>query len=53
MQGFWDDYKKWAAKPFSEDMSAGQWFLLIGFLIVCAVIWNILLRHLLDALKTD
>lgn len=51
MQGFISDYKNWAAKPFSADMPVSQWFLFIGLLIVIVIFWNIMLRHLIEALK--
>lgn len=37
------DFKDWAAHPFSEDMSAGHWFLFLGLLIVLAMLWGMIL----------
>jgi hypothetical protein len=51
MNEFADDFKEWASKPFSEDMPISHWFLFIGLLIVIALFWNLLLLHLVDALK--
>jgi len=51
MNGFMDEFRDWAAAPFSEDMPISHWFLFIGLLIVCALLWNVLLSHLIDALK--
>lgn len=49
--GFVDDLRTWASHPFSQDMKLWpDFFMLIGVFIVFAVIWNILLRHLLGAL---
>lgn len=48
---FWDGFKKWTAKPFSEDMPALHWFLLIGFVLVCALAWRIILAHLFTAVS--
>lgn len=43
MSGFWDKLKSWAQKPFSVDMTAQEWFLFIGLLIVIIGLWNIIL----------
>lgn len=51
MNGFAGEFKDWAAQPFSADMPMSHWFLFIGLLLVIVVFWNILLRHLVDALK--
>jgi hypothetical protein len=40
----WQDFKDWAAHPFSEDMSAAHWFLFLGLLIVLAAMWGMILR---------
>ncbi len=40
----WDDFKNWAAHPFSADMSALHWFLFLGLLIVLATLWGMILR---------
>lgn len=49
--GWAQDFKDWAAHPVSVDMPASHWFLLIGFVIVCVVLWNIVLIHLLGAIR--
>jgi len=50
--GFWSDFTAWAKQPFSVDMPLfPDFFLLVGVFIVFAIIWNILLRHLLEALE--
>lgn len=51
MQSFWQDFKDWAASPFSEDMPATHWFLLIGFAMICVILWALILRHITDAIK--
>lgn len=51
MNGFSGEFKDWATQPFSADMPMSHWFLFIGLLIVIVVFWNILLRHLVEALK--
>lgn len=37
------DFKDWAARPFSADMSAAHWFLFLGLLIVLATLWGLIL----------
>lgn len=49
--GFVNDLRRWASHPLSVDMKLWpDFFCLVGVFIVFAVIWNILLRHLLEAL---
>lgn len=50
MAGFWSDFLEWAAHPFSEDMPASHWFMLIGMLIVFAVLWRLILNSILEAI---
>ena len=50
--GFWIDLKRWAVHPFSSDMKLWpDFFMLVGVFIVFALFWNILLRHLMEALS--
>jgi hypothetical protein len=44
----WQTFKDWAKKPFSVDMTAGEWFLFIGLLIVIMALWNIILFRITD-----
>jgi hypothetical protein len=37
-------FKAWLAKPFSPDMSAQQWFLFFGLLLVISFMWHLVLR---------
>ncbi len=50
--GFFRDLQRWASHPFSEgtDISALHLWMLVGIFIVFVIIWNIILRHLLEAL---
>lgn len=38
-----DAFKAWLARPFDADMSAFQWFLFWGLLIIIAVAWKLIL----------
>jgi len=49
----WEKFKTWAAHPFSVDMSAQEWFLFMGLLIVIMALWNIILIHLLGAIRAS
>ena len=51
-QGWWADLKTWASHPFSDGtgISAFHLWVLVGIFIVFALSWNILLKHLLEAL---
>lgn len=38
----------WVQHPFSVDMTAQEWFLFIGLLIVIVGLWNIILFRITD-----
>ena len=38
-------------RPFDPDMSAGQWWLFFGFVIVCFALWAIIMRHITEGLE--
>lgn len=48
----WSKFKAWAAQPFSVDMTASEWFLFIGLLIVIIGLWNIILYRITDLVRT-
>jgi hypothetical protein len=50
--GFWNTFRTWAKRPFSVDMTAGEWFLFIGLLIVIVVLWNIILYRIVELVRT-
>lgn len=37
-------FQSWLKQPFSPNMSAQQWFLFFGLLIVISVMWHMILR---------
>lgn len=39
------DFKTWLASPFQADMSALDWFLFVGLLIVIFTVWGFVFRH--------
>jgi hypothetical protein len=49
----WGRFAAWAKRPFSVDMTAGEWFLFIGLLIVIVVLWNIILYRITDLVRTS
>lgn len=50
MDGALSHVKSWLAKPFNEDMSAVQWALFVGLILVILVMWRIVLHHIETAL---
>lgn len=48
----WGKFKVWASHPFSVDMTAGEWFLFIGLLLVIVVLWNIILFRIVELVRT-
>lgn len=51
MNGWSQDFKDWAAHPFSSDMPMSHWFYLIGMLLIFVLLWNIILSHLFRAIE--
>ena len=41
-----DHLTAWLRQPYSEDMTAGGWFLFFGMFIVMAVAWSLILKSL-------
>lgn len=39
-----DSFQAWLAQPFSTNMSAAQWFLFFGLIMVIALLWHIILQ---------
>jgi hypothetical protein len=52
MGSFGQHFRDWAAHPFSEDMPASHWFLLIGMVIAFIILWNIILAHIIDVIRS-
>lgn len=38
----------WASHPFKSDMSAVDWLLFAGLIIVAIVLWTRVLKHITD-----
>lgn len=53
MGSFTAHFKDWASQPFSEDMPATHWFLLVGLIIVSIIGWNFILAHLFNAVRSN
>lgn len=47
----WQKFRQWAGHPFSVDMTATEWFLFIGLLLVIIALWNIILSHLVTIIR--
>jgi hypothetical protein len=44
-------FKAWLNRPFDPGMSAAQWWLFFGFVILCFALWAILMRHITEGLN--
>lgn len=44
------DLKSWYAQPFRADMPAHQWFALVGFIMLCFIMWGFIVSHVLKGL---
>lgn len=42
------DLKAWAKKPYNENGDLLDWFLFIGLLTVCTILWTRVIRRLAD-----
>jgi len=47
----WQNFQEWLSRPFTNDMSALQWFYFIGLLLVILVLWRIILRHIFETIE--
>lgn len=45
---FFTRFKEWVAKPYSDSMSALDWFLFVGLVLVIIVAWTSILNKVLD-----
>lgn len=43
-----DDIKETWRQPFRADMSATDWFMFIGLLLIIMIFWRIILRHITE-----
>lgn len=41
-----EEFKKWWASPFQADMSAGEWFLFFGLVLIIFGAWGFVFRHI-------
>jgi hypothetical protein len=48
MQQLVQDLKDWARKPYNENGSLIDWFLFIGVLTACTILWTRVIRRLVD-----
>lgn len=42
----WKEFRDWLQEPYKDDMSAFNWFLFIGLLIILTLGWRFILAHL-------
>lgn len=47
----WENFKSFWAEPFSGEMDAVQWFLFLGFIIVCIALWNLIFYHIKEGIS--
>lgn len=43
---FMQKFKDWASAPYRGDMSALDWFLFTGLIIIAIIGWRFILAHL-------
>ncbi len=47
----WQHFQDWLKKPISTEATAGDYFLFVGFILVCIVAWNLILVHIFEGLE--
>lgn len=47
----WNYFTEFMAEPFRGDMDAIRWFYFLGLILVILILWNIIFRHIKDALS--
>lgn len=45
---FFSDVKRWAAKPYDDNMDAFQWALFLGFMLSVTYLWTRVVRAIID-----
>lgn len=45
-----DGFENWLHQPFRADMSALDWFLFLGLLIIIMALWRLILVHITEAI---
>ena len=46
----WENFKEFLDHPYKDGMDFIDWFLLIGLILVFLIIWNIILKHIAEAI---
>lgn len=46
----WENFQVFLSRPFSADMTALDWFLFLGMLIVIVIMWRVILQHFKELL---
>ena len=48
----WGNFKGFLDKPYegAENMDLIDWFMFIGLLLVILILWNIILKHIAEAI---
>lgn len=47
VDNFLADVKRWAAKPYDDNMDAFQWALFLGFMLCVTFLWSRVIRAIL------
>lgn len=43
-----DDFAAWWKKPYNDNMTAKQWFLFIGFMVIVSWLWTRILKTIAE-----
>jgi hypothetical protein len=47
VNSFWNDVKRWASAPYSDNMNALHWVLFLGFMLCVTYLWSRVIRSIL------
>lgn len=46
----WEWFQSFMARPFRAEMSALDWFLFLGLILIIMILWRMILRHIGEAI---
>jgi len=46
----WQHFKEFLDKPFDANMDFIDLFMLIGLILIMMILWNIILKHIAEAI---
>lgn len=48
VNGIFQDFRDWLARPYGPDMTVMDWFLFIGLVLVAILAWSTIVNKVID-----